>query len=210
VEQEDVRPILKALGDDTRYRIYMWLREAESPSSVAEVAEHFDLHPNTVRPHLEHLRDAGLVRLDATPQGGVGRPQHRYTAVDTEIDLHRAEEGHELLARMLAGLCCRVKVRTAEAVAVGRELGREITVPGVDPVRMLDVTMTKLGFEPAVDGDCACFTRCPFRDLAESFPDLVCSLHQGLVEGVLDVAGAELADFRGLHDSGPCTAVVKI
>ena len=33
------------------------------------------------------------------------------------------------------------------------------------------------------------FTHCPFRELAEQHPDLVCSLHRGLVEGLVDEVG---------------------
>lgn len=205
----DVRPILKALGDDTRYRIYMWLREVDQPCSVSDIAVQFRLHANTVRPHLEHLRDAGLVRLDSTPQGGVGRPQHRFTAVAAQIDLPRADEAYELLARMLAGLCCNLKVSRGLAVAAGRDLGRELAGAGTgDPVGVLDLTMTRLGFEPVTEGNESTFTRCPFRELATEYPDLVCSLHRGLCEGVLDTAGAGIAEFRDIDDREPCTVVV--
>lgn len=210
LDTRDVRPILKALGDDTRYRIYSWLRDVDRPCRVAEVAERFDLHANTVRPHLEHLRDAGLVRLDATPQGGVGRPQHRYTAVDAQIDVPRGDEAHELLARMLAGLCCRVKVGGDLAVAVGRDLGHELADPSEGtPMHVLDVTMARLGFEPVTEGNRETFTRCPFSELASAYTDLVCSLHRGLVEGVLESTGADLEEFHDLDHSEPCTVVVN-
>lgn len=205
----DVRPILKALGDDTRYRIYTWLRDVDRPCSVADIAVQFGLHANTVRPHLEHLRDAGLVRFDATPQGGVGRPQHRYTAVAAQIDLPRVDEAYEVLARMLASLCCRMRVGTDLAVAAGRDLGRELADTSTsDPVDVLDLTMTRLGFEPATEGNGSTFTRCPFRELATEYPDLVCGLHRGLCEGVLDTAGAGIAEFHEIDDREPCTVVV--
>ena len=38
-----------------------------------------DLHVNTVRPHLERMRDVGLLTVDTEARGGVGRPQHRYS-----------------------------------------------------------------------------------------------------------------------------------
>ena len=53
--------ILKALGDNTRYAIYLELARSPSPRSTAEVAETLGLHPNTVRPHLERMRDVGLL-----------------------------------------------------------------------------------------------------------------------------------------------------
>ncbi|MBX7160170.1 MAG: helix-turn-helix domain-containing protein, partial [Acidimicrobiia bacterium] len=184
--------------------------DVDRPCTVGDVAAQFDLHANTVRPHLEQLRDAGLVRRDASPQGGVGRPQHRYTAVAAQIDVPRADEAHELLARMLAALCCRVKVDSELAVAVGRDLGSELADTSAgDPIDVFDLTMARLGFEPATDGDRATFTRCPFSELATEYPDLVCSLHRGLAEGVLASVGASLVEFHDIDNSEPCTAMVS-
>ena len=46
------------------------------------------------------------------------------------------------------------------------------------------------------------FAHCPFRELAEEHPELVCALHRGLVEGFVEaVGGGEVDDF---HTS--CTA----
>ena len=49
------------------------------------------------------------------------------------------------------------------------------------------------------------FAHCPFRDLAEAHPDLVCRVHCGLVEGVVDQLGdIEVAEFHSLADRTPC------
>ena len=66
-----------------------------------------------------------------------------------------------------------------------------------------------LGFDPEIvgsaDGVTVAFTHCPFRELAESDPDLVCGLHEGMVEGFVDrLGGAEVTDFRNLSDRRPC------
>ena len=48
------------------------------------------------------------------------------------------------------------------------------------------------------------FTHCPFRELAEANPDLVCSLHRGLVEGFVDARGdGEVLEFHDLVDRTP-------
>ncbi len=69
--------LLKALGDNTRYAIYLELARSPLPLATAEVAEALDLHVNTVRPHLERMRDVGLLQVDTEARGTVGRPQHR-------------------------------------------------------------------------------------------------------------------------------------
>ena len=62
VEQTGRLDVLKALGDNTRYAIYLELARSAAPRSTAEVAETLGLHANTVRPHLERMREVGLDR----------------------------------------------------------------------------------------------------------------------------------------------------
>ena len=70
--------IHKALADDTRYRLYRFVGLAGRPVSVREVSRRLNLHPNTVRPHLRRLEDAGLVASEMR-RGAVGRPQVLYS-----------------------------------------------------------------------------------------------------------------------------------
>ncbi len=71
--------LLKALGDNTRYAIYLELARSARPLATADISESLDLHPNTVRPHLERMREAGLLDVEVGGRGDVGRPQHRYS-----------------------------------------------------------------------------------------------------------------------------------
>jgi len=75
--------------------------------------------------------------------------------------------------------------------------------------------MERLGFEPETEtvgktSDMA-FTRCPFRELAEAYPELVCNLHRGLCEGVVDaVGGGTVDEFATLYDAEPCHVTVGL
>ncbi len=60
--------LLKALGDNTRYAIYLELARSARPLATADISASLALHPNTVRPHLERMREAGLLRQG----GGLG------------------------------------------------------------------------------------------------------------------------------------------
>ena len=71
--------VLKALGDNTRYAIYLELARSPRPLATADIADALQLHANTVRPHLERMRDAGLLAVEVGGRGDVGRPQHRYS-----------------------------------------------------------------------------------------------------------------------------------
>src|SRR5664279_753492 len=91
----------KALADDTRYRIYRYLRLSGRAVSVRELSVRLSLHPNTLRPHLRRLEDAGLVTSEARKVSTVGRPQVVFTAVDPEP---REGRDHRLLADILSGV----------------------------------------------------------------------------------------------------------
>src|ERR671932_2039992 len=91
--------VLKALGDNTRYAIYLELARSQSPRSTADIAEILGLHPNTVRPHLERMRDVGLLEVEVDSRGSVGRPQHLYTLAPDAPSLGLEPPAFPLLAR---------------------------------------------------------------------------------------------------------------
>jgi predicted ArsR family transcriptional regulator len=203
--------ILKALGDNTRYAIYLELARSPSPRSTAEVAETLGLHANTVRPHLERMRDVGLLAVAADARGTVGRPQHRYSLAADAPSLGLEPPAFPLLARMLANAAAAAGVAAPDAVDASREQGRALaaerrTTPCVSA---LVAALDDLGFDPAVGGDdeaaTIVFTHCPYRELAEAHPDLVCNLHRGLIEGFVAARGdAEVTGFGTLVDREPC------
>jgi predicted ArsR family transcriptional regulator len=212
----DRLPVFKALGDNTRYAIYLEVARAESPVSTSEIADALDLHANTVRPHLERMRDAGLLVVETTAQGQVGRPQHRWSLAPDAPSLGLEPSAFRLLARLIAGVVAQAGVDEDDIAAIGRHYGsslppasRRANYPSC--VRAVEVAMGELGFDPVVgeDGGVATvlFTRCPFRELAEAYPDVVCPLHRGLVEGIAEAAGGGVVRrFGTLADRDPCQA----
>jgi predicted ArsR family transcriptional regulator len=116
----------------------------------------------------------------------------------------------------------RVGADADDAAAIGRVWGAEAgtrTRAG-SCVGALEAELTKLGFEPALepaadpDGDDGRvarieFLHCPFRELAEAYPELVCNLHRGLCEGVVEsVGGGTVEDFATLYATEPCHVTV--
>lgn len=208
--------VLKALGDNTRYAIYLELARSPVPRSTAEVAEVLGLHGNTVRPHLERMRDVGLLRVETDARGGVGRPQHRYSLADEAPSLGLEPSSWPTLARVLVAAAATGGLTADELRAAGAEEGRDAVRRSRarvgDAAEAFDAVVAdqaRLGFDPTtvIDerGATVAFAHCPFRDLAEQHPDLVCSLHCGLVEGTLEVLGhAEVARFHPLVDRTPC------
>jgi predicted ArsR family transcriptional regulator len=206
----------KALADDTRFRLYRYLRLVDRPVSVREMSRRLSLHPNTLRPHLRRLEEAGLVAHQVRKTASVGRPQTQYQAVEPSGD-----EGRDfrLLAEMLSGLL-RTKRDIERATVLAREWGSYLVAqggpkPGVRlPARQnlarLQEAMSKAGFEPRFrrgGGSVEVSLRnCPFRDLAADYRDLVCSLHRGLVEGMLGGLKPAMAlkEFKPFAERGIC------
>ena len=207
--------ILKALGDNTRYAIYLELARSPVPLATGEIAESLGLHANTVRPHLERMRDVGLLAVATDPKGGVGRPQHRYSLTADAPSLGLEPPSFPVLARMLLRAAAAAGLTAEDALDAGREQGRADAAAwpaGTPCSAALRSELERLGFDPAVATDpereeaaTIAFTHCPFRELAEANPDLVCSLHRGLVEGFVSaVGGAEVVEFRSLVHRDPC------
>jgi predicted ArsR family transcriptional regulator len=216
LEVVDRLPVFKALGDNTRYAIYLELARSPLALSTAEIAESLDLHPNTVRPHLERMKEVGLLEVDADSRGTVGRPQHRWTLAPDAPSLGLEPSAFRLLAGLLASVAATAVVDQellAEAGRVqGRIAGAARAAAGVQScLEALVDELADLGFDPAVADDGAVttvgFTHCPFRELAEAHPDVVCQLHRGIVEGVIQgVPNAEVLveSFATLADRDPC------
>lgn len=213
--------LLKALGDNTRYAIYLELARAPRPLTTAEVAESLELHANTVRPHLERMRDVGLLQVESESRGGVGRPHHRYSLAPDAPSLGLEPPAMPLLAAMLAGVAAVSGATPEEATEIGRARGRAAAQQagfGADGAEAVDAAaclaaladdLASLGFDPAVaadeSGTTIAFTHCPFAALAEAHPHLVCNLHRGMVEGFVEEAGGvEVTRFRSLVDRLPC------
>lgn len=212
----DRLPVFKALGDNTRYAIFLELARSSVPLSTAEIAESLDLHPNTVRPHLERMREVGLLEVDVDSQGTVGRPQHRWSLAPEAPSLGLEPSAFRLLARLLAEVAAAAGSGQELVAEAGRSQGRaagsaRAAAGAQSCLEALIDELADLGFDPVVGDDGATtsvgFTRCPFRELAEAFPDLVCHLHRGIVEGIVQgVPDAEVAveTFATLLDRDPC------
>jgi predicted ArsR family transcriptional regulator len=212
----DRLPVFKALGDNTRYAIYLELARSSVPLTTTEIADSLDLHPNTVRPHLERMRDVGLLTVDADSRGTVGRPQHRWSLAAEAPSLGLEPSGFRLLARLLAGVASASggdpDVAAEAGRAEGRRSGASRAAAGTQScLEALVDELADLGFDPAVGEDghvtTVAFARCPFREVASEYPNLVCHLHRGIVEGVVQgVPNAEIvvSSFATLEDRDPC------
>lgn len=211
--------MFKALGDNTRYAIYLELARSSRPLTTAQIAEGLGLHPNTVRPHLERMRDVGLLDVEVSGRGDVGRPQHRYSIAPDAPSLGLEPPTMPVLARMVLTMAQRLGADADDAEAVGRSEGATRAVPyqrAPSTLEALVSDLDRLGFDPvvtdALDDDesaVVAFANCPFAPLAEQHSELVCGLHRGLVAGfVAEMGDAEVREFCTLTSRTPCRVTV--
>jgi predicted ArsR family transcriptional regulator len=213
----------KALADDTRFRLYRYLGLSGRPVSVRELSTRLSLHPNTLRPHLRRLEEAGLVRRESRKgTATVGRPQTLYVAVDRD---GHAGRDYRLLAEILSGLVTGARARE-RATALAREWGQYLAIQGGPKpgtrlpagrnLAVLQEAMAQAGFDPrfrrAGRGTVEVSLRdCPFRELLEDHRELVCAIHRGLVEGMLGALKPPLtlASFEPLAERTVCRLVAR-
>jgi predicted ArsR family transcriptional regulator len=221
------RDVLRVLGDNTRYAIYLELARSPRPLVTSEIAETLGLHPNTVRPHLERMCEVGLLDVTTVARGEVGRPQHRYSLAPEAPSLGLEPPTMPMLARMVLAMARRVGAGPADALAVGEAEGAARAAQYDDAPSALEALVAdldRLGFDPLVtavdesdddDDDDApvsavvAFANCPFADLAREHPDLICAVHRGLVTGfVAHMGDADVTEFCTLAARTPCQVAV--
>ena len=197
------------------------LARSTAALSASRPGRALGLHANTVRLHLERLREAG-------PGRRRGRaPGHRRPAPAPLLPRAPGRPGsgfdppaHALLAGLLAAMAERVGADADDATATGRVWGadagtrtRARQLPRRAGGRAHQARVRacardrRLRRGPArID-----FLHCPFRELAEAYPELVCNLHRGLCEGVVDaVGGGTVEEFATLYDPEPCHVTVGL
>src|SRR5262249_8361966 len=144
-----------------------------------------DLHVTTVRFHLEQLEEAQLVRRHPGAEKRRGRPRLLYAATPL-----RADDSREQLIDVLAGaLVAGDDGGRARSLDAGKRWADALepagAVPG-DRVSNLIGVLDKLGFDPHAETGAIQLRGCPFRDAARDHPEVVCSVHRGLIERLLD------------------------
>lgn len=191
--------------------------EAQSAGvSTGALAQAAGIHENTVRGHLDRLVADGYIIRERGSAVGRGRPAWLWRAVSRDAD-----SPYAALASVLADTLARTSDDpVADAREAGRAWGREIAgaqgmtrdgteTTGADAAsgrHAVIAVMRDQGFAPHDTGDDIVLRRCPLIEAAAKHPTIVCSVHLGMIDGVLETIGrdddADLVPFTG---PGECT-----
>jgi predicted ArsR family transcriptional regulator len=181
---------------------------------TAEIAETLALHPNTVRPHLDRMREVGLLDVTTDARGEVGRPQHRYSLAANAPSFGLEPPTIPVLLRMVLNMAERLQASPADAAAVGEAEGAaraSVYAEAPSTLEALVADLDRLGFDPVVaegndpESAIVAFANCPFAAYKQQHADLVCGLHRGLVAGFVGGMGdAEVVEFCSVAHRTPC------
>ena len=202
VDRRDVR--YRALADPTRRHLLRILDDATDALALDTLTARVGLHVNTIRGHLDVLEEAALVVRTTVRRTTPGRPRVAFQAVAREA-WSPSSEGYRFLAEVLAGSIQATSAAPAHtAREAGRLWGRQLARPrgsgtAVAPDEAMEQvvsTFAELGFAPEpVTSDGMTDIRlhdCPFRELAKTKGEVVCSVHEGLLAGMLEEMGGRV------------------
>jgi predicted ArsR family transcriptional regulator len=179
-------------GEQQRAGLLKALEAAPAGLDTNRLAAAAGLHANTVRWHLGVLTDAGLVCSTPVQLKRRGRPSIVYRL--TPEGAARDRDEYRLLATMLTSAVAGSDDHENIAYKTGVRWGRhaQTAEPQCEVAELLD----RQGFAASRDGDRIEMRRCPFYALAEESPDVICTLHHGIIDGVLAATSSGLTVER--------------
>lgn len=194
-------------GERQREMIVEALRSERDGLDTNQLAERLGLHPNTIRWHLGVLSDGGLVHDVPERRHGRGRPSvvHRLTGEG----IASGRDEYRLLATMLTDVVSHDRDGEARAYEAGVRWGRHLQQ--AEPDASLAHVLDREGFAAEQHGNRLEMRRCPYYALAEDSPQVVCTLHHGIIDGALAEAGSEqtVERLEPFAEPGLCIAHLR-
>lgn len=206
-----------ALTQPTRAQLFQTICDLKRPAATDELAQLLGRHPNGIRQHLEHLREAGLLIREQSRQGrGRGRPRDLW-AVDPAAapggvkPTAYAELG-VWLARVIEG-----GVDPKEVEHEGHQIGLDLAPDATDevtPEARFQDALSAMGFQPSrvskqSGSTTYCLNNCPYRDVVRAQQPMICALHRGITTGLLESID-ESVEMSGFEIKDPDRAGCKI
>ncbi|NUT19831.1 MAG: transcriptional regulator [Hamadaea sp.] len=182
-----------ALHDPVRRALYEFVAASGRDVGRNEAAEGVGVSRTLAAFHLDKLAEVGLLetgfaRLSATRPGpGAGRPAKVYRRGRTSRYVAVPERDFRELASLLAEVVGDLDAADG-AIAAAARAGKKLHEPGG-----WLATLRDRGYEPYRQDDVVRLRNCPFQQVADEQPLLVCSMNLALCQGIAgDDATAEL------------------
>jgi predicted ArsR family transcriptional regulator len=220
---------LASLEEPTRKRIFEVVRRANRSLTRDEVAAEVGISRKLAAFHLDRLLERGLLKSHyARPAGrsgpGAGRSAKYYESSDAEVEVsippRRYDLAGELLLDAVRSEGTGERARDA-ALRVARDRGMTLgsaartkhKLRRVGPERALSLAgevLEEHGFEPyAEQRGVIALRNCPFHALAEQAPELMCTMNQAFVDGLLRGMGNETVRSTLECKPGDCCVTLR-
>ena len=179
------------LTQPTRAHLFKALQRLRRAASTEELAEGLGLHVNGVRRQLERMHQGGLLERRRVTRGR-GRPRDEWSIASDASPTGSRPEAYAELAGWLARSIPTGPGRLGQVERTGREIGRELAPSETDDLsESFRQIFTALGFQPEVEVKgkgqlCCSLGNCPYRSSVRENPDVICALHKGITQGLLD------------------------
>ncbi|MPV38389.1 helix-turn-helix domain-containing protein [Georgenia subflava] len=207
-------------GPRSRSQVLRALRGAPDGLAAREIAGLVGLHVNSVRFHLGRLVSDGLVERATAPSGVPGRPALRFTAVARPSSRDAARDFRSL-AEVLAALVADLGPSGALTEQAGRAWGQSLAGPDAGGITDSEAALTLLvdaleevGFDPGTrtvgERIEVLQQHCPFLEVAEAHRDVVCTVHLGLMRGLLERTDAPLLVERLVPFATPQGCIAEL
>jgi hypothetical protein len=185
-------------------RVLRALVDSPRPMTVAELALALGGHPNTLRLHLRTLLvDGWIAELPLSPHGR-GRPPKAYVPTDAGSRASSRSSSTLVDAAFVEALTEHLEASPhpgAAAVSIGRRWGVRLSEKRDHDGLVGTIVGQALDTEDILDGHA--FRSCPLVPSGRRNPEVVCGLHQGLIDALAPVP-MTLAPFAR---PGLCMAV---
>lgn len=185
-----------------RARVASALAELGPDTPLTTLAERLGGHPNATRAQLDALVANGLATATPLRRHSPGRPALGWTLTEAG---HRALAGDptvtayvELVGAMASALA-ELPDASDRARTIGRAWARTHD-PAESPEAVVEV-LDGLGFSPELADDTLRLRTCPLLDAASAYPQVVCSIHAGIIDGTVGHQDSVLEAFA---EPGAC------
>ena len=225
--QRDLEAVA-ALEDPVRGTLYRIVREAGRPVTREEAAIGAGVSRKLAAFHLEKLLSLGLLEAAyAQPVGRRGRPGRVpkvYVVANREFTVSIPTRRYDVLGEVLLDALERTNddgKAAQEALAsasrrgriAGESIRQEKRLGRVGPERTLSAAadfLAEAGFEPErPDGQTVLLRNCPFRALAQKWPDLVCVMNHAYLDALLEGIGSDQVNAILSRRTGICCVELR-
>lgn len=211
---------ITTLAEPLRRALYLYVAAQRRPVSRAQAAAAQGVPRTVAAFHLDKLVEAGLLRVShgrttGRRGPGAGRPAVLYSRAELQHELSLPARSYALASRLLADAVDEAgadRLLQAAAEREGERQGRaEAAMVDTAPADMEAVAaaLERRGYEPEREGERLWLHNCPFHQLSQANPPVICGMNLALLTGLVRGLGARRLEARMDPGPGRCCVVLS-